>query len=60
MLALRILSMPIAMAAFVVLYVVATKAPEAVEATNIILWLLLPIVLTANLARKLSTRKMEN
>lgn len=60
MLALRILSMPIAMAAFTTLYVVATKAPEAVEATNIILWLLLPIVLIANLARKLSTRKMEN
>ncbi|MBS0257002.1 MAG: hypothetical protein JSR13_04710 [Proteobacteria bacterium] len=60
MLALRILSMPIAMAAFTTLYVVATKAPEAVEATNIILWLLLPIVLIANRALKVSTRKMEN
>lgn len=59
MLALRILSMPIAVAAFTTLYVVATKTPEAVEATNIILWLLLPIVLIGKAARKLSTRKME-
>lgn len=52
MIALRILSMPLAMAAFAVLYVVATKAPEAVEMTNIILWLLLPAVLIAKAARR--------
>lgn len=52
MIALRILSMPLAMAAFTVLYVVATKAPEAVEMTNIILWLLLPAVLIAKSARR--------
>lgn len=60
MLALRILAMPIAMAAFTVLYVVATKTPEAVEMTSITLWLLLPVVLIGKLARKLSTRKLEN
>lgn len=53
MLALRILSMPIAMAAFTVLYVVATKAPEAVEMTNIIFWLFLPAVLIAKGARRI-------
>ncbi|WP_418136375.1 hypothetical protein [Agrobacterium sp. El2ro-1b] len=51
MIALRILSLPLAMAAFTVLYVVATKAPEAVEMTSIILWLLLPAVLIAKVAR---------
>ncbi|WP_332302064.1 hypothetical protein [Rhizobium sp. GR12] len=53
MIALRILSLPLAMAAFAVLYVVATKAPEAVEMTNIILWLLLPAVLIAKGARRI-------
>ncbi|MBW9063822.1 hypothetical protein JNB71_10865 [Rhizobium herbae] len=53
MLALRILGFPIAMAAFAVLYVVATTAPEAVEMTNIILWLLLPAVLIATGARRI-------
>ncbi|NRF10798.1 hypothetical protein [Agrobacterium pusense] len=53
MLALRILSMPIAMATFATLYVLATKAPEAVEMTNIILWLLLPAVLIAKVARRI-------
>lgn len=60
MLALRILSLPFAMAAFSVLYVVATKAPEAVEVTNIILWLLLPVILIAKLGQKLLNRKQEN
>ncbi|MBB4283898.1 hypothetical protein GGE43_004755 [Agrobacterium tumefaciens] len=53
MLALRILAMPIAMAAFTVLYVVATKAPEAVEMANIILWLLLPMVFIAKVAKRI-------
>lgn len=60
MLALRILGLPFAMAAFTVLYVVATKAPEAVEVTNIILWLLLPVILIAKLGQKLLNRKQEN
>ncbi len=60
MLALRILAMPTAMAAFTVLYVVATKAPEAVEVATIILWLLLPVILIAKLGQKLFTRKLEN
>lgn len=60
MLALRILGLPIAMAAFAVLYVIATKTPEAVEVTNIILWLLLPVILIAKLGQKLLNRKQEN
>ncbi len=53
MIALRILSLPLAMAAFTVLYVVAIKAPEAVEMTNIIFWLFLPAVLIAKGARRI-------
>lgn len=60
MLALRILGLPMTMAAFTVLYVVATSAPEAVEMTNIILWLLLPAILIAKLGQKLLNRKQEN
>ncbi|MDE1993158.1 MAG: hypothetical protein KGI75_11700 [Rhizobiaceae bacterium] len=53
MLALRILSLPLAMAAFAVLYVVATKAPEAVEVGSLLLWMLLPTVLIAKVARRI-------
>lgn len=53
MLALRILGFPIAMAAFAVLYVLATKAPEAVEVGNLLLWMLLPTVLITKVARRL-------
>ncbi|MBO0127137.1 hypothetical protein [Agrobacterium sp. OT33] len=60
MLALRLLGFPIAVAAFAILYVIATKAPEAAEVTNIILWLLLPVTLTAKLGHKLLNRKQEN
>ncbi|MBB4282620.1 hypothetical protein GGE43_002533 [Agrobacterium tumefaciens] len=60
MLALRILGFPIALAAFAILYVIATKAPEAVEVTNIILWLLLPVIVIAKLGQKLLNRKQEN
>lgn len=44
MLALRILSLPIALTVFVLLYVVATKAPHAVETFNVFVWLILPVV----------------
>jgi hypothetical protein len=60
MLALRILSLPIAMAAFAVLYVVATKTPEAVEITNTIVWLILPVIMIAKLGHRLFNRKQEN
>lgn len=53
MIALRILSLTLAMAAFTVLYVVATKAPEAVEMTNIIFWLFLPAVLIPKGTRRI-------
>ncbi|MDP9837701.1 hypothetical protein J2T09_002458 [Neorhizobium huautlense] len=42
MLVLRILSLPLALAAFALLYVVANKAPHAVESINVFVWLLLP------------------
>ncbi|MGR9423635.1 hypothetical protein [Rhizobium leguminosarum] len=41
MLALRVLTLPIALAAFAILYVVATKAPDFVESANILIWLVL-------------------
>lgn len=52
MLTLRILTLPIAMAAFTLLYVVATKAPHAVESTNAIVWLTLPLVLIWKISRR--------
>ncbi|MGV1758899.1 hypothetical protein ACQZ6F_18990 [Rhizobium sp. A22-96] len=51
MLALRILGFPIAMAAFTVLYVIATKAPEAVEVGSLVLWIILPLLIIAKLVR---------
>lgn len=51
-LALRILSLPIALAVFVLLYVVAAKTPHAVESVNIIVWLLLPLVLGWKISRR--------
>lgn len=38
MLALRILSLPIALAVFVLLYVVSIKAPHAVETGSLLMW----------------------
>lgn len=55
MLALRILSLPIAMAAFTLLYVVAMKAPHAVESFNVVVWLLLPILLGMKFLAKSSS-----
>lgn len=53
MLTLRILGFPIAMLAFAVLYSAAIKAPQVVEATNAVLWLMLPVILIAKLGLKL-------
>lgn len=52
MLALRILSLPIALTVFVLLYVVATKAPHAVEFVNLVVWLLLPLVFGWKISRR--------
>ncbi len=52
MLALRVLTLPIALAAFAILYVVATKAPDFVESANILIWLVL--MLAAFICRLLS------
>ena len=51
MLALPILSLPVALASFVLLYVIATKAPHAVESVNIVVWFLLPVVLGWKISR---------
>lgn len=52
MLVLRILTLPIAMAAFTLLYIVAIKAPHAVEYVSIAAWLLLPCVLILKNSRR--------
>jgi hypothetical protein len=52
MLALRMLTLPIAMAAFVILYVVANKAPHAVEVLNIFVWVLLLFVVLSKISRR--------
>ena len=57
MLALRILSLPIALAAFVLLYVIATKAPHAVESVNIVVWLILPIIVGMKILTGIRRRK---
>jgi hypothetical protein len=44
MVALRILSLPIGLAVFTALYVIANKAPDAVETLNVMLWIALPII----------------
>ncbi|MBB2696107.1 UNVERIFIED_ORG: hypothetical protein GGI66_000750 [Rhizobium esperanzae] len=45
MLALRILSLPLATATFTVLYAVATKVPATVEFVSLLMWPLLAIAL---------------
>ncbi|MDP9590500.1 UNVERIFIED_ORG: C4-dicarboxylate transporter [Shinella zoogloeoides] len=57
MLALRILSLPIAMAALVALYIVANKAPHAVESVNIVVWLILPIIVGMKILEGIRRRK---
>jgi hypothetical protein len=42
---LRILTLPIAMTAFIVLYVLANKLPSAVETANLVVWIVLPLIL---------------
>lgn len=57
MYALRILYLPISMAAFAVLYVTATKIPATVEEVNLLLWLLLPVIFVVRIARNFSSRR---
>jgi hypothetical protein len=45
MLALRILTVPIALAVFVAMSAIAEKAPEAVTTTSLVFWMTLPIAL---------------
>jgi hypothetical protein len=51
MLAIRILTLPIAMAAFTALYTTATMAPAIIELGNLILWIILPFLIAAKLVR---------
>lgn len=53
MLALRILTLPIAMAVFAALYTMAIKAPAAVEVGSLLMWPLLAIALLAKAARRI-------
>lgn len=48
---LRILTLPIAMLAFIILFVVANKLPHTVETTNLVVWILLLILIVAKLIR---------
>lgn len=47
MLLLRILTLPIAMFVFAVLYTLAIKAPAAVEIGSLVLWIILPLLIVA-------------
>jgi len=51
MLLLRILTLPIAMFVFAALYTMAIKAPHAVEAGSLLLWIILPLLIVAKLVR---------
>lgn len=53
MLLLRILTLPIALFAFVVLYTLAIKAPAAVEAVSLLLWMGLLLALIVKLTRRI-------
>jgi hypothetical protein len=57
MLALRFLTLPIAMATFAILYVLATKAPAAVESGNLLLWIVLPVLVVGKLVK--ATREVQ-
>ncbi|MEW9616566.1 hypothetical protein AB3G45_22415 [Shinella sp. S4-D37] len=52
MLFLRIMTLPIAMAAFATLYVVAIKAPTAVEVGSLLIWPTLALLLIGEGIRK--------
>ena len=48
MLALRVLSLPIAMATFTALYVASIKAPHAVETGSLLIWPALLLICAIN------------
>lgn len=56
MLALRILTLPIALFALLALFVSATKAPAAVEMMSIGLWFALPLFLAIAAVKRLVGR----
>lgn len=52
MIVLRILSLPIAIAAFAFLYTAAVKAPEVIEAGSLALWIVLPLAIVGKFIRR--------
>lgn len=54
MIILRILTLPMALFTFAVLYSASMKAPDAVEIISLVLCLILPLVLIAKLLRRLA------
>ncbi len=60
MLVLRILTLPMSLAAFAFLYTAAIKAPAAVEVGSLLMWPLLAVALLVQASRRifqLATRK---
>ena len=51
MVLLRILTLPIALLTFSALYSASIKAPAAVEAVSLLLWMSLPLALIAKLTK---------
>ena len=49
---LRVLCLPIAMAAFAILHTSAIKAPEVIEAGSLALWIVLPLLIVGKLTRR--------
>jgi len=56
--AFRILSLPMAMAAFVLLYVIATKAPSAMESVDVAVWFTLPLILIWKISRRRRRKRL--
>ncbi|CAM3540872.1 hypothetical protein G6L26_008645 [Agrobacterium radiobacter] len=52
MLVLRVLWLPIAMAAFAILHTAAIKAPEVMEAGSLAFWIVLPLLIVGKLIRR--------
>ena len=47
-----------AMAAFVLLYVIATKAPSAMESVDVAVWFTLPLILIWKISRRRRRKRL--
>ncbi len=54
MLGLRLLTFPVTLLAFSVLYSVSIKAPQTVEIASLLFWMALPLIFIAELIRKVT------